>query len=295
MSKTVIFLVYLFVAMIPSSAWTAQTPAKIAELEKSLLTLQTENQTRTNQFDQRQKSLETKLNELEKRLAATQLGAKTGQPTTPPKEQSAEQVAKATIDSADSVIKAVTIVFTVLSILIASAAFFGFKEFSKIRTHRRRAQRALDGAVLLARASQSLITADVTPDDPNYADLKKIRVLVGLSMIEDLLSKGHEEAAIHNWHALALKRLGDVGGALEATEKALLTGRVGTYEYKRALYNKACYLTLLANNEEDKKDVYPILKRAIRNDPHLGKVALIDKDLDGLDPQKRKALVAESI
>jgi hypothetical protein len=128
-----------------------------------------------------------------------------------------DQIAKATIysakkaiESADSEMNVVGVVFAVLSLAGGLLAFFGATEFRKLKKHREEVKQALESAVLLARASQCLIQADVMPDEPKYANGKKIRVHVALSMIEELLKKGYKEPALYNWHALALKRLGNV-------------------------------------------------------------------------------------
>jgi hypothetical protein len=315
MSPKVFFLFYLLITLIPVPAWTADISSKVAELEKSILSLQAENQQRADLLEQWQKSLDGKVNDLEKRFVAVQEiktkkaqlddKAKSSQLLST-KEQSTDQIAKATIDSAkkaidsaDSVINVVGVVFAVLSLAVGLLAFFGATEFRKLKNHREEAKQALESAVLLARASQSLIQADVMPDEPNYASGKKIRVHAALSMIEELLKKGYKEPALYNWHALALKHLGNVKGALQAAENVFTKGAAteGTYEYKRGFYNKACYLTLLAKEKEDtekKKDqnkAFDFLEDALTGNYHMGQLALLDPDFSTLDRQKLESLV----
>jgi|SRR5262245_20558322 len=278
-------IVFLFGAVLsagmPARSWAAEASARLNQLEKSLAAVRADNERLGRQVDEKGKALEARLSELEKGAKAPQ-GA-----------QSVEQFAKATMDSASLVITFVGMIFSALGIIGGILAFVGFREFKQMKAQRLEAERTLDSAVLLARASHSLIQADAIPDEEKNKETKKLRVLVGLHMIEELLKRGYDEPAIYNWKAVALKRLGDVHGALQAVENILSKGKAteGSYEFRRALYNKACYLALLAQKEEDKTEAYRLLQRAVTGDYHLGQIALQDKDFANLDRTRLQSLV----
>ena len=273
-----IFLMSLLAVLTSVSVRAADVPSKAVKLEKGVRALKTDDAERENMMNNRLRSLETKLDELEKTVVPMAS-----------KQQSLEDMAKKTMDTADLSIKFVGGIFSALGIVGTVLAFIGFTEFRKMREQREVAQRALECTILIARASQSLIQADVTTD----AHLKKLRVLAGLSMIQDALKSGYNEPAIYNWQALALKRLENIPGALQAAENVFLKGNAkeGSYEYRRGLYNKACYLTLLSKNDEDKNKAFEALQGAITGDYHLGQIALLDSDLHNLDRQKLESLV----
>jgi len=265
-------------ALTPVSGRAADVSSKVAELDKRVSGIKTDHTELEHKINERLKALETKLGELEKTIVPIVT-----------KQQSIDEVAKKTMEAADMSIKFVGGIFSVLGIAGGILAFVGFTEFKRMREQREVAQRALESAILIGRASQSLIQADVTPDE----HLKKMRVLAALSIIEEALKSGFNEPAIYNWQAFALKRLGNTSGALQAAENVFSKGnaREGSYEYRRGLYNKACYLTLLAKDEVDKDKAYEALRGAITGDYHLGQIALLDSDLSGLDQQKLKSLV----
>jgi len=273
-----IFLMCFLTALTPVSGRAADVSSKVAELDKRVSGIKTDHTELEHKINERLKALETKLGELEKTIVPIVT-----------KQQSIDEVAKKTMEAADMSIKFVGGIFSVLGIAGGILAFVGFTEFKRMREQREVAQRALESAILIGRASQSLIQADVTPDE----HLKKMRVLAALSIIEEALKSGFNEPAIYNWQAFALKRLGNTSGALQAAENVFSKGnaREGSYEYRRGLYNKACYLTLLAKDEVDKDKAYEALRGAITGDYHLGPIALLDSDLSGLDQQKLKSLV----
>jgi hypothetical protein len=72
MSPKVFFLFYLLITLIPVPAWTADISLKLTELEKSILGLKAANQQRADLLEQWQKSLDGKVNDLEKRFVAVQ-------------------------------------------------------------------------------------------------------------------------------------------------------------------------------------------------------------------------------
>ena len=282
---TSFFLIIFLSTFATSLGWTAEVASKITELEKKVLVMKAENKQVENQLNEANISLQTKINELEKNVVSIKNDSKTS--------KSVYQSAKIAADNADLVIKFTGVVFSVLGILGSLAALFGIREFKKVGQTRIQAERALQNTILLARAAQSLIQADVMSDGEDTKDLKRLRVLVALSMIEDLLRRGHDDPAIYNWHAYALKRIGHIETALEAVENVFTKGKAkeGSYEYRRGLYNKACYLTLLAKTDKDVEKAYQALQRAITGDYHLGQVALIDTDLKNLDRQRLESIV----
>jgi hypothetical protein len=172
-----IIIFVLVAAAAAASGRAAEVPARLGQLEKNLAALKAENERLGRRLEEKHKPLEARLTALENRI----------QP--PPGAQSVEQVAKATMDSAGLVITFVGVIFSALGILGGVLAFVGFTEFKKMKEQRQEAERALDSAVLLARASHSLIQADAMPDEEKNKEIKKLRVLVGLHMIEELLKK----------------------------------------------------------------------------------------------------------
>jgi len=275
-----IFLTSFLIIVTPTTGPAADAESRWAERDRSLRVLKAAAAEPEPGIKERPSALETKLSELETKIALIVA-----------KQQSIDEVAKKTMDTADTAIKFVGVIFSALGIVGGILAFIGYTEFRRMREQRETAQRALESSILIARASQSMIQADVSSD----AHLKKLRVLAALSMIEDALRHGYNEAAIYNWQALALKRLGNISGALQAAENVFSKGNAkeGTYEFRRGLYNKACYLSLLAKNDDDKNRAFDALRGALTGDYHLGQIALLDDDLRALDRQKLESLVTE--
>jgi len=122
--------------------------------------------------------------------------------------------------------------------------------------------------------------------------LKKSRLLDAVKMLDAAENMSGTSSILCNWRAYAYKRLGNIDKALSEVEKAFIYAIDGEYEKHRALYNKACYCSLLGRKEDARKTLQEVLMLR----PELKVIARNDDDFitNGLvTDDKFKELVEE--
>lgn len=256
-------LIALVSVCMTTQAWPKDVATKIADVERRVLRIEKGKVDLEKHVAQQLSELRGTIDDIKKR------------------GESIQDISKKTIESANLYITTVGILavgFTLIVGVVGSiVSFFGFKEYRKLTKLGDDSKKVLEKSILLARASHFLVLSDVVPIErrPHLVNL-------GLTVLNVLLAKGLADADIYIWKGVALKRLGDVTGALEAAQNALAQAREGTFEYRRALYNKACYLAVLGRQDE----ALSVLPQAIAGDNFLIQLAKIDQDLLTLNQQR---------
>ena len=98
----------------------------------------------------------------------------------------------------------------------------------------------------------------------------------GLELAERALAASPRDVNAYIEKARALKRLGDLGKALETVEKGLEV----EHDNPRLLYNRACYLSLLRQDESRDQEILNDLQRAFQLMPKLKNFAMEDSDFN---------------
>ena len=179
----------------------------------------------------------------------------------------------------------IALIALVISAVGVLCVVVGAKEIKKVKSLREDLEKKgkqLDNDLFttscVARAIFRILQSDAT------SDKKRKKAYASESLIELKVGEkaGYENATLLNWKAYVLRRCGRLEEALSAAQSALKLGKKeeNTYQQGRALYNSACYLTLLS--EPELADAMGKLKDAVRYGDTWKIFAINDPDLDKL-------------
>lgn len=199
-----------------------------------------------------------------------------------------------TIQSTKSHTDYLSLGFSIIAIFIVILSLFGIKEIWQLNNLRKEIsstneniKKEMYATMHMTRALHRLCHSDIATDPL----VKRNSAEDALKYLERIEKTAYLHSAILNWRAYALKRIGKIEEALKISEEAYVISKTDTYPFEkyRALYNSACYLSILGRKLES----LPKLKETIKGDPSFKVIAKNDPDFASIsDSDEFKEIVA---